>query len=388
MTMRKFFEFQNAAKINCGEKALETIGKELSVLGASKPLLLTSANAAKLGVKEKVLDALKRGGVREIAVADASPEKVDVEYAKAIKESYISEKCDAIVAVGGDETMDIAKIAKLLLSQAWDDILPIAQECLITSKNIPLIAIPSENGSGKESNGYVEVGEYYLSSYVLVPNVVIIDEDVAMAAPTREIAACGVYALANAIESYFETEDADISSIYAEKAIRLLSDNLLTAVLDGDNKDACRATALASIFAGIAYGANPFGAAHALAEGLHAVTGELLEEMFALSIYPAVAVAREKYEIKAKNLYFLLVGADKYAETPDSERADSAVEAVGALLSKLGEATGLSTKISETKITREMFGRIADAAVDKRASITANGPIGKDVFIEMLNRVY
>ena len=46
--MRKFFEFQNEAKINCGESALLTIGKELKYLGAAKPLLLTSSNAEKL----------------------------------------------------------------------------------------------------------------------------------------------------------------------------------------------------------------------------------------------------------------------------------------------------------------------------------------------------
>ena len=56
--MRKFFEFQNAAKINCGDAALLTIGKELSYLGAKKPLLLLSANAVKLGVKAKVVNAL------------------------------------------------------------------------------------------------------------------------------------------------------------------------------------------------------------------------------------------------------------------------------------------------------------------------------------------
>ena len=386
--MRKFFEFQNAAKINCGEKALDTIGKELSVLGAKKPILITSSNAAKLGVKEKVVESLKNGGIDEMVLADVAPAFVDATYAQGVKATYISERCDAIVAVGGDEAMDVAKVVKLLLSQDWDEILPIAQECVIESKRIPLIAIPSENGSGKEANGYMEVGEYYLSASALIPNVVIIDEDVAMAAPTREIAACGVYALANAIESYLEAEDADVSTVYAEKAIRLLADNLLIAVTDGDNKDACRATALASTLAGIAYGANPYGAAHALAEGLHAVTGELLEEMFALSILPAVAIARKKYENKVKKLYYLLVGADEYAETPSSERADKAVSKVEELLAKLGEATGLATKISQTKITRETFGKIADAAVDKRASITANGPIGKDVFIDMLNRVY
>lgn len=385
--MRKYFQFQNAAKINCGEAALLTIGKELAYLSAVKPLLLVSANAEKLGVKEKVLDALSRDGVRDV-VTSCTPNGVDIDYAKKEKETYLSEKCDSIIAVGGDETMDTAKCIKLLLSQEWDEILPIVAESAVKGRDIPLIAIPSENGSGKEANGYVEVGEYYLSSPALVPNVVIIDECVTMAAPAREVAAGGVYALANAIEAYIETDKTDIASIYAEKAIVLLSENLLVAVRDSGNAEACRATALAATLAGIAYGANPYGSAHALAEGLSEITGEPLEEMFALTMLPALEKAKEKYENRVKSLYYLLVGADKYAETPDSERAIKAIEAVESLLVELQKEGGVPIKISTTKIARELFGTIADAAVNKRASITAFGPIDKATFLEMLNQAY
>ena len=386
--MRKFFEFQNGAKINCGESALKTIGKELSYLGASKPMLLTSSNAAKLGVKEKVKNILLAEAVTEVVTPDCVPNRVDLEYARAQKKTYISEKCDSIIAVGGDAVMDTAKVIKLLLSQDWDEILPVVAESAVRGKDIPLIAVPSENGSGKEANGYVEVGDYYLSSPSLVPSIVIIDEEVAMAAPTREIAACGVYALANAIEAYLESEETEISGIYAEKAIRLLAKNLISAVLDSDNAEACRATALAATLAGIAYGANPYGAAHALAEGMSEAANEPLEEMFSLSIVPALYRARAKYEDKIKKLYFLLVGADKYAETPVSERAQNAISTVQGIIGALQEAAGISTKISETKITREEFGVIAEAAINKRASITAYGPIGKDEFLEMLNQAY
>ena len=86
--MRKFFEFQNAAKINCGESALQTIGKELCYLGASKPLLLVSSNASKLGVAEKVLTALKNGGAREVVLADVVPDTVDLDYGRAQKDAF------------------------------------------------------------------------------------------------------------------------------------------------------------------------------------------------------------------------------------------------------------------------------------------------------------
>ena len=386
--MRKYFEFQNAAKINCGESALQTIGKELTYLKAEKPLLLASSNAAKLGVLEKVTDALKKGGVKEVVLANVVPEAVDLDYVRAQKDAYLSAECDCIVAVGGDETMDSAKVLKLLLTKGWDEILPIASEDGVKGKDVPLIAIPSENGSGKEANGFVEVGEYYFSSSDLIPNVVIIDEDVTMAAPTREVAASGIYALANATEGYLESEETDITSIYAEKAIRLLVANLVSAVKNGDDAEACRATALAATLAGVAYGSAPYGAAHALASGLSETTGLPLEEMFALSLVPAIRRAKERCENRVKNLYFLLVGADEFAETPDSERADRAIGAVETLLTSLGEVSGIPMKISQTGMDRELFGKIAESATDKRASITEKGPIGKEEFLDMLNQAY
>ena len=386
--MRKFFEFQNEAKINCGESALLTIGKELKYLGAAKPLLLTSSNAEKLGVAEKVKNVLKAAEIDGVAATDVVPLDVSIDFARAQKQVYLSEKCDAIVAVGGDSVMDTAKCVKLLLSQDWDEILPIVAESEVKGKDVPLICIPSENGSGKEANGYVEAGEYYLSSPALVPSVVIIDEAVAMTAPTREVAACGAYALANAIEAYIESEEIDVASIYAEKSIKLLSKNLISAVSDSGNSEAVRATALAGTLAGVAYGAIPYGAAHALAEGLNKVTGEPLDEMFALTIIPAIKRARQKYDDRVKNLYYLLAGASEYAETPDSERSEKAIAAVEKILESLHEAGHLPIQISQTKIQREVFGDVADAALEKRASVTAFGPIGREEFIGMLNDSY
>ncbi len=385
--MRKFFEFQNSAKIICGESAVLTIGNELSRLGAKAPLLLFSANAEKLGAKDKVKNALASGMDRVVECAIV-PSEVNIEFAREQKALYTQEKCDAIVAVGGDVVMDTAKCLKLILSQEWEEILPIVAESAVVNAGIPFVAVPSENGSGKEANGFLEVGEYYLSSPVLVPNTVIIDRDVAMASPIREVAACGAYALANAIEAFIESEQSELAEIYAEKAISLLSENLISAVNDGENADACRAVALASTLAGVAYGAIPYGAAHALAEGLNAATGEPLEEMFALTLVPAICAARARYDDRIKKLYYLLVGATEYAETPESERADRAIKTMQDLLENLHKAGNIPTKISQTKITRESFGKIAEAAIEKRASITAFGPIGKDAFVKMLNEAY
>lgn len=383
--MRKYFEFYNGAKINCGEAALATLGAELERLNSKKPIFLTSQTVTKLGVADKVLAAF---GAKKVVLFDGVSQTVDMDLVREIKKEYQNEKCDGIVAVGGDGVMDTAKCLKLFLAQECDEILPIAGAGVFEKNFVPLIVIPTENGSGKEASGFFECGEYYVSAIGVQPNVVIIDEDVAMTAPARTVAGCGAYALANAIEAYFGSEEGDPAAIYAENAIKLLAKSLESAVRDGEDEEACRMAALAGTMSGIAYGNIPFGAAHALSEGLAEMTGEPIEEMFAITLVPAMKKARERFEDKLKNVLFLFSGATEYAETPDSERADRAIEEVGALLERLHEKCNLPTKISQTKIDRESFGKIAEAAANKRSAITSFSAITKEEFISLLSEAY
>jgi len=384
--MREYFEFYNGAKINCGESALMTLGTELARLGSSAPFVLSSATATKLGATDKVRAALSAGDVARVTYYENLPQTANTAIAREIKNTYISENCDSIVVVGGDAAIDIAKCARFLLAQSTEDIMPLAADTP-PIVNVPLIAIPTENGSGKEASGYLSLEGNYLSSASLIPNVVIIDEIIAATAPTRTTAACGAYALANAIESYLST-DQNISEVFAEKAIRLLAKNLEKTVKDSEEKSACRATALAATLAGIAYGNTQCGAAHALAEGLAIVTEEPIEEMFCITLIPSIKAARRSYDDKVKQLLYLFCGANAYAETPDSERSTRAIEEISAFLDRLHISANIPTKISQTKIAREDFGKIAKEAANQRSAITAFDPITAERFLELLNEAY
>lgn len=386
--MRKYFEFYNGTKIKCGDSALQTIGEELFRLGVKRPILLSSASGDRLGTTDKLRAALAGAHIDGFIPYDGIPAVTDSELVRKIKKTYLASECDGIIALGGDSVMDSAKCLKLFLSQDCDEILPIAGAMEQKGKSAPLLAIPTENGSGKEATGSLELEGVYLATNAILPEVVIIDEDVATAAPSRTVAACGVYALANAIEAYIGAEPEDLSGIYAEKAIRLLSANLEKAVLDGDDEEACRSTALAGTLAGIAYGNVPFGAAHALAEGLAEICGEPIEEMYCIVLPAALKYARNNFDDRIKELLFHLCGANTYAETPDSERANKAIAEVASLIERLRKSANIPTKISETQITRESFGLIAEAASNRRSAITAFTPITKEDFLSVLNDAY
>lgn len=386
--MRKYFEFYNGAKINCGEAALTTLGSELSYLKCKKPILLSSSNATKLGATEKVLSALKAASVDGTILFDALPARPDVDLAKELKSTYLQNGCDGIIAVGGDSAMDGAKTLRLFLSHDCEEIIPLAVIDSQKTKDIPFIAIPTENGTGREASGYLETENAFVSSRAIVPDVVIIDEEVAMAAPTRTIAAGGIAVLANAIEAYLGSEEEDPIELYAEKAIQLIARNLENAIVNDDDEEAYRAVALAGTLAGIAYGNKPYGAAHALAEGLAQISGLPIEEMLTVTLIPAMKNARPTSEDRLKQILLRLTDTTTYAETPDSERGEKAIQAVTEIIERLHKLTNIPTRISETAIQREKFGAIAEAAADKRAAITAIAPIGKKEFLDLLNSGY
>jgi len=386
--MHKYFEFYSPTKINCGKAALSTIGTELEYFGSSHPMVLASANATRMGACDKVIAAMKGGSIKASVVLNNVPARIDLAFLRDAKAKYAEAGCDGIVAIGGEGVMDNAKALKLFLSENCDDLLPLAGVSKKIANEIPLITVPTECGSGHEASGNVEHEDTFISSPVINPNVVIIDEEVSAIAPARMTAANGVYTLANAIEAYLGADDIAIIEVFAQKAVRLIFDHLLRVVKDEEAEEDCIAISLASVFGGIAYGNVPYGAAHALAEALADVSNEPIEEMMAISLLSVLKNLSEKQKEKLVGLLPYTCSIEKLSEIPESERKHKVVENIEALIEDLREAGGIPVRLSETKVQRETFGAISDAAQDKRSAIAELAPIGQETFLKLLNDAF
>ena len=386
--MRNYFEFYNPAKINCGKDALHTLGPELEYFGASHPMIIASANAERMGALEKVLKALVGTNVAVGSVYVMAAQKPEREPLHELKEKYEAEGCDGIVAVGGECAMDSAKALKLFLSEECDDFLPLAGTTRRPVKDVPLVVIPTENGSGHEASGFIEMEDNFISTPGIVPNAVIIDSAVAEIAPARVIAACGVYALANAIEAYLNADDITVTEIYAQKAIKLIFEHLKKVVNDEETEEDSLGVALASTLAGIAFGNVPYGAAHALATAISEKTDETKEEMIALSLVPMLKSLTDEQREKLKYLLPYTCSFGEVSETPKSERASRTIENVEKLVNELHEIANIPLKLSETSVPRELFGQIAECAQNKRSALIHLRAVGKDDFLKLLNACY
>ena len=89
-----------------------------------------------------------------------------------------------------------------------------------------------------------------MNSRYLYPELALLDPELTLTLPPHPTAATGIDALCHAIESYTSINASPMSEVMSLEAIRLISDNLRTAVHDGANIEAREAMLLGSLYAG------------------------------------------------------------------------------------------------------------------------------------------
>jgi alcohol dehydrogenase len=177
---------------------------------------------------------------------------------------------DGVIAVGGGSSLDVAKVASVLLGgeQPLSELYGVGQ---VRAARLPLILVPTTAGTGSEVTpvAVVTTGETTkagVSSPVLLPDVAVLDADLTLGLPPAITAMTGVDAMVHAIEAYTSRHQKNpLSDNLARQALALLAGNIRTAVSDGGNRAAREAMLLGACLAGQAFANAPVAAVHALA---------------------------------------------------------------------------------------------------------------------------
>lgn len=194
---------------------------------------------------------------------------------------------DCIIAVGGGSPMDAAKIMWLMYEHPEADFMDMAMRFVDIRKRVYtfpkmgqkayFIAIPTTSGTGSEVTPFAVITDeetgvkYPLADYELLPNMAIVDADLAMHQPKGLTSASGIDVLTHALEAYASMLATDYTDSLALKAIKMVFENLPSAYENGANDPVARENmANASTMAGMAF-ANAFlGVCHSMAHKLGA----------------------------------------------------------------------------------------------------------------------
>lgn len=391
----EYFEFQNAVKLLCGKNALDRIADELKHLGCHKPLLLSDAVLAKIGVMALVSEVMQAEGCPPAAVFTDIPVDSSLKVVNHIARLYREQGCDGVVAVGGGSVIDTAKGVRLVLSQNTDDILALSGlERLNRGRHIPFIVVPTTSGTGSECTGVAVIRNddqgvkmEFLSPFV-EPDVAVLDVRMTLRLPARATAATGMDALVHAIEACTCLQRNPISSAYGSGAIRLIAQHLEEAVSHGNHADARLAMSLAATQAGIAFSNSMVGAVHAIGHALGGVCHVAHAEAMTI-LLPHVMrhnlpyIARQYAELLP-----CMTGWEAAAATPHEARAEAMIQAVSKLAATLHDLTGLPLRLRDVGVQESDLPSIAAHAVNDGALVVNPHMFSEDEVLQILHEAY
>ncbi|MCB1866776.1 MAG: iron-containing alcohol dehydrogenase [Chromatiales bacterium] len=223
--------------------------------------------------------ALRSAGVEVMQLGiggEPSPEDVDA----AVSE-FADANMDVVVGLGGGSAMDAAKcIAGLLRVRrsVLDYLEGVGPELAYEGPAVPLVCVPTTAGTGSEAtkNGVLSRSgpEGFKKSFRhdrLVAEYALVDPDLLASCPREVIAANGMDALTQVLESFVSTRANALTDDLNRGGLAAARDGLLP-LFDSDGADAPARSAMAycALISGITLAQTGLGSVHGLASPLGA----------------------------------------------------------------------------------------------------------------------
>ncbi|MDH5407666.1 MAG: iron-containing alcohol dehydrogenase [Gammaproteobacteria bacterium] len=207
---------------------------------------------------------------------EPSPQLVD----DCVKQ-FSDQKFDVVIGIGGGSALDAAKaIAGLLISgqSVMDFLEGVGPELPYTGPAVPLIAVPTTAGTGSEAtkNAVLSVQgkQGFKKSFrddKLVAEYAILDPNLLESCPSDLIAANGMDALTQLMESYVSTRANPFTDALAMSGLHAVRDSLLPWYRqEGDTTKYRGQMAYAAMLSGITLAQCGLGSVHGLASPLGA----------------------------------------------------------------------------------------------------------------------
>ena len=261
-----------AGRINLLPALIERYGKRV--------LLVTGSHSFLAGPHwPPLLEALKARFIHcEIVQVNGepSPDFVDQQV-----NSHKGSRFDCVLGIGGGSALDAAKaIAGLLIpgNSVMDHLEGIGPELPYRGPTTPFIAVPTTAGTGSEATKNAVLSRHGVDGFkksfrdeMLVPDYAVIDPDLLSTCPPAVLAANGMDALTQLLESYVSSKANPFTDALALSGIEQLRDALLPLYLgQGDAAEHRAAMAYAALLSGITLAQVGLGSVHGLAAPLGA----------------------------------------------------------------------------------------------------------------------
>jgi alcohol dehydrogenase len=369
--MRGYFEFFCPTKIVAGQKALEHIPFELASRGSKRPVVVTDKGVREAGLVRLLEAVLSEADLPVAATFDDVPPDSSITVVAEVAKIYREAEADALLAIGGGSVIDTAKGVNILVSEGGDDIRAYSGSEALTRRLKPFFVVPTTSGTGSEvTSGAVirdvERGVKLLfGSSFLLPDAAILDPRMTLGLPPQLTAATAMDAMTHATEAYISLAKNPLSDAYAVCAIRGISEHLVPTIENPGDPGLRLELSIAATMAGIAFSNAMIGMVHALGHSVGARCRVHHGTCMGILLPHVLRYNLDARRDEIGELLLPLAGPDRYATTPQEERAEAAIAALESLKEELYGLTGLPRSLSETtKVRREDLEPIAKLSLD------------------------
>lgn len=327
-----------------GAGAAKEVGEQVKTLGGTKVLIVTDVWLNKLGMADEIKGYIEAVGAEVVIFDGAEANPTDKNVHDGIK-VYQDNKCDMILSLGGGSPHDCGKGIGLVAGNGGS-IRDFEGVNKSTKPMPPFIAVNTTAGTASEMTRFCIITDtdrhikMAIVDWRCTPNVAINDPLMMMKMPPSLTAATGMDALTHAVEAYVSTIATPITDSAALMAIKLISENLRTAVANGSSFEARDAMAYAEFLAGMAFNNASLGYVHAMAHQLggfynlpHGVCNAIL--------LPHV----ERYNLLANPKRFVDIAVamgENVEGLSIRDAADKALASIEKLASDIGIPSGLT----------------------------------------------
>ena len=268
---------RNAPVVYKGVNSALVMCEQVAILGFTRVIIVTDNFLGGSGILDGIKSTLADTNV-EFVVYDGVLPDPSFDQVQAGEALLRAEKCQAVIAVGGGSVLDAAKMMAMLHTnpgplEKFDGI----QKC--KKPGLPLFAVPTTAGTGSEITLAAIITDPVSHKKIpvvdskMIPGYVALDAEIMKGMPPGITAATGMDALTHAVESYLSKASNEATEIQARAAIMLIFKYLAKAYHDGGDMAARDGMALASFYAGAAFGKTSVGYVHGIAHQLGRVCG-------------------------------------------------------------------------------------------------------------------
>ena len=301
--------------------------------GLNKVLVVTDKGLMGLHLLDSLFEELDKAGVAYV-VYDGTQPNPSIENIEDARALYVDNNCQGVIAFGGGSPMDCAKAAAARVTNPKISVRKMRGVLKLHHKLPPFFAVPTTAGTGSETTLAAVVTDTAtheknaINDIRLKPRFAVLDPELTVGLPPHITSTTGMDALTHAVEAYIGKSNVKSTEVYAEKATKMIFENIEKAYTNGKDIEARDQMLKASFYAGQAFTRAYVGYVHAIAHNLGGQYG-VPHGLANAIILPYVL---EYYgETAHKRLAKLAEIAGVKTTGSDKEKAEAFIEAIKTL---------------------------------------------------------